>query len=167
MRTEEEAERKYNEVTELITIEKALDFLGRFFEHHDFSQYPLDEQFPDIGDLGKNSFQSGTDRIKAIAKEKNLTLRQVALQVATPRGQFIGTPTQVADQIQEWFEERAADGFILGEAVPNGLTDFIELVVPILQERGIFRTEYVSTTLRGNLGLAIPENRYAKAKVNQ
>lgn len=166
-KTEEEAEQKYNEVTKLITIEKALDFLGRFFEHHDFSQYPLDEPFPDLGDLGRNSFQSGTDRIKAVAKEKNLTLRQVALQAATPRGQFIGTPTKVADQIQEWFEDGATDGFIIGEAVPNGLTDFFELVVPILQERGIFRTEYESTTLRGNLGLAIPENRYAKAKITQ
>lgn len=159
-RTPEEAERKYQEVASLVTIENALDYLGRFFEHHDFSQYPLDEPFPDLGDLGKNSFQSSTDKIKQDAKEKGLTLRQVALQVATPRGGFIGTPEQVADRIQAWFEGGAADGFMITAAVPNGLEDFVDLVVPILQERGLFRTEYESDTLRGNLGLPIPENRY-------
>lgn len=170
-KTEEEAERKYQEVAQLVTIEKALEYLGRFFEHHDFSQYPLDEPFPDLGELGKNSFQSMTDYLKASAKEKNLTLRQVALQSATPKSQFIGTPIQVADQIQEWFEAGTADGFMIAEGVPNGLIDFIDLVVPILQERGLFRTEYESSTLRGNLGLPIPENRYtlakAQAQVNQ
>lgn len=163
-RTEEEAERKYQEVASLVTIENALDYLGRFFEHHDFSQYPLDEPFPELGDLGKNSFQSGTDKIKRNAKEKGLTLRQVALQSATPRGNFIGTAEQVADRIQEWFEAGAADGFMITAAVPRGLEDFVDQVVPILRERGLFRTEYESDTLRGNLGLAVPENRYTKAR---
>lgn len=163
-RTEEEAERKYQEVASLVTIENALDYLGRFFEHHDFSQYPLDEPFPELGDLGKNSFQSSTDKIKRNAKEKGLTLRQVALQSATPRGNFIGTAEQVADRIQEWFEAGAADGFMITAAVPRGLEDFVDQVVPILRERGLFRTEYESDTLRGNLGLAVPENRYTKAR---
>lgn len=162
--TAEEAERKYEEVARLVTIENALDYLGRFFEHHDFSQYPLDEPFPELGDLGKNSFQSGTDKIKRDAKEKGLTLRQVALQSATPRGGFIGTPEQVADKIQAWFEAGAADGFMITAAVPNGLEDFVDQVVPILQERGLYRTEYESDTLRGNLGLPVPENRYSKGK---
>lgn len=162
--TAEEAERKYEEVASLVTIENALDYLGRFFEHHDFSQYPLDEPFPELGDLGKNSFRSGTDKIKRDAKEKGLTLRQVALQSATPRGGFIGTPEQVADKIQAWFEAGAADGFMITAAVPNGLEDFVDQVVPILQERGLYRTEYESDTLRGNLGLPVPENRYSKGK---
>jgi len=165
-RTEEEAERKYQELAELVTIENALNYLGRFFEHHDFSQYPLDEQFPELGDLGHNSFRSGTDKIKKVAKEKNLTLRQVALQSATPRPQFIGTPEKIADLIEEWHEEGAADGFIIHSSIPSGLNDFVELVIPILQERGIYRTEYESDTLRGNLGLPIPANRYTKEKVN-
>ncbi|GAB6928973.1 hypothetical protein JCM10914A_29560 [Paenibacillus sp. JCM 10914] len=160
--TPEEAERKYQEAASLVTIENALNYLGRFFEHHDFSQYPLDEPFPELGDLGRNSFQSGTDKIKRDAKEKGLTLRQVALQSATPRGGFIGTPEQVADKIQAWFEAGAADGFMITAAVPNGLEDFVDLVVPILQERGIYRTEYESDTLRGNLGLPVPLNRYSK-----
>lgn len=166
-RTEEEAENKYEEFANLVTIDKALEYLGRFFDHHDFSQYPLDESFPELGDLGTNSFRSGTDKIKQLAKDNNLTLRQVALSSATPRSQFIGTPEKIADIIQRWHEEEAADGFILHSSTPAGLQDFVELVVPILQERGIYRKEYESDTLRGNLGLPIPENRYtaAKAKV--
>lgn len=163
-RTEEEAERKYQELAGLVTIENALNYLGRFFEHHDFSQYPLDEPFPELGDLGHNSFRSGTDKIKKTAKEQNLTLRQVALQSATPRGQFVGTPEKVADLIQQWHEEGAADGFIIHSSIPSGLNDFVELVVPILQERGIYRTDYESDTLRGNLGLPVPTNRYTKEK---
>jgi len=161
--TEEEAERQYQELYHLVSPQAALDYLGRYFEHHDFSQYPLDEPFPDLGDLGKNSFQSTTDRIKREAKEHNLTLRQVALREATPRTAFIGTPQKIADLIQEWFEERGADGFIVGSSVPNSLNDFVDQVVPLLQERGLFRTEYEADTLRGNLGLPFPENRYAKA----
>lgn len=160
--TAEDAERKYQEVASLVTIENALNYLGRFFEHHDFSQYPLDEPFPELGDLGRNSFQSGTDKIKRDAKEQGLTLRQVALQSATPRTRFIGTAEQVADEIQSWFENGGADGFMVAAAVPNGIEEFVDRVVPILQERGLFRTEYESDTLRGNLGLKVPENRYAK-----
>lgn len=165
-RTEEEAERKYQELAGLVTIENALNYLGRFFEHHDFSQYPLDEPFPELGDLGHNSFRSGTDKIKKAAKENQLTLRQVALQSATPRGPFVGTPERVADLIQQWHEEGAADGFIIHSSIPSGLNDFVDLVVPILQERGIYRTEYESDTLRGNLGLPIPANRYTKERVS-
>lgn len=161
--TEEEAERKYEEVTQLVSPANALDYLGRFFEHHDFSQYDLDAPFPDLGDLGRNSFQSGTDKIKQQAKENGLTLRQVALSAATPRPTFIGTPEQIADRVQQWFEAGAADGFMIQSSVPHGLEDFIEYVVPILQERGLFRTEYESDTLRGNLGVPIPANRYAEA----
>ena len=119
--TDEEAEQKYQEIANLVTIDQALNYLGRFFEHHDFSQYPLDEPFPELGDLGTNSFKSGTDRIKREAKEQNLTLRQVALRSATPRTPFIGTPQKVADLIQKWFEGRGADGFIFHASIPSSL----------------------------------------------
>jgi FMN-dependent oxidoreductase (nitrilotriacetate monooxygenase family) len=161
-RTEEEAELKYEQVANLVTIEKALEYLGLYFEHHDFTQYPLDEPFPDLGELGVNSFQRNTNKIKKDAKANQWTLRQVALRVATPRDPFVGTANQIADRMQEWLDTDAADGFLLLETVPNGLADFIDQVVPILQERGLFRTEYESSTLRGNLGLPIPQNRYAK-----
>ncbi|MFY0779366.1 LLM class flavin-dependent oxidoreductase [Peribacillus simplex] len=165
--TEEEAEHKYQELANLVSIDKALDYLGRYFDHHDFSQYELDAPFPDLGDIGKNSFRSTTDRIKEEAKEKQLTLRQVALKETTPRTSFIGTPEKVADLIQRWFEEKGADGFIFTSSVPNALSDFVSYVIPILQKRGIYRTEYEAETLRGNLGLPFPENRYAKEKINQ
>jgi len=160
--TEEEAERRYQEMVSLISIDDALNYLGRFFESVDFKQLPLDEPFPDLGDLGNNSIQITTSKIKREAKELGLTLRQAALRAAAPRNNFIGTPEQVADRMQEWFEARGADGFMLINAVPTGLEDFVDHVVPILQERGLFRTEYESDTLRGNLGLSIPENRYTR-----
>lgn len=160
-KTEEEAEQKYQEIVGLVTIDQALNYLGRYFEHFDFSQFPLDEPFPEIGDLGSNSFRSTTDKIKQQAKEEGLTLRQVALLASTPRTSFIGTPEKVADLIQDWFESEAADGFNIRTVVPGGLEDFIDLVVPVLQERGLFRTEYEHETLRGNLGLQVPANRYA------
>lgn len=66
----EDAERQYQTTAALVSIEDALNYLGRYFEHHDFSQYPLDEPFPDIGDLGQNSFRSTTDEIKRHARER-------------------------------------------------------------------------------------------------
>lgn len=165
--TEEEAERKYQEVAGLVTITDALNFLGRFFDHHDFSQYPLDEPFPELGEIGSNNFRSTTDNIKRLAKERRLTLRQTALEVTTRRSEFSGTPEQVADRIQDWFEQEAADGFILGEAYPGALHDFVDQVIPILQQRGLFRTEYEAATLRGNLGLSYPVNRYAQSQEHQ
>lgn len=165
--TEEEAERKYQELANLVSIDKALDYLGRYFEHHDFSQYPLDQPFPELGDLGKNSFQSHTNRIKKEAKEQNLTLRQVALKETTPKTPFIGTPGKVADLIQKWFEGKGADGFIIGSSVPNGLNDFVDFVVPILQERGLFRDEYEADTLRGNLGIPFAVNRYTQKIISR
>ncbi len=165
--TAEEAERKYEQIASLVTIDKALQYLGRFFDHHDFSQYALDEPFPELQDIGSNSFRSGTDKIKRDAKERGLTLRQVALQAATPRSNFIGTAEQVADRVQEWFEQRGADGFIIHSELPSGLHDFVEQVVPILQARGIYREDYEYETLRENLGVPIPQNRYTATPVNQ
>ena len=164
--TPEEAEAKYQEIANLVVIDDALNYLGRYFNDIDFSPYDLDEPFPDLGDFGRNGWESTTDRIKQVAKEERLTLREVALRSTTPRNEFIGTPTQVADSMQKWFENGAADGFMLVPSVlPQGFNDFVEHVLPILKERGLFRTEYEADTLRGNLGLPKPENRYAKKLV--
>ncbi|MFF3101210.1 LLM class flavin-dependent oxidoreductase [Viridibacillus arvi] len=163
--TEEEAERKYEELANLVSIERALAYLGRYFDHHDFSQYPLDEAFPDLGDIGANSFRSHTDRIKKEAIEQKLTLRQIALREATPRTQFIGTPDKIADLVQLWFEERGADGFIIAATLPDALDEFVDKVVPILQQRGIYREDYEADTLRGNLGLPFKQSRYIKQTV--
>lgn len=163
--TLEEAERKYNEVKNLVTIERALDYLGRYFDHHDFSQYDLDAPFPEIGDIGANAFRSTTERIKKEAKEQGLTLREVALREATPKSQFFGTPEDVANLIEKWFVENAADGFMFTVAVPHALEDFVEKVIPILQQRGLYRTEYEADTLRGNLGIPFKENKNSKVFV--
>ncbi|MCH8282353.1 MAG: LLM class flavin-dependent oxidoreductase [Chloroflexi bacterium] len=160
--TAAEAERKYQEIAGLVSIDEALNYLGRYFNDLDFTQFELDEPFPDLGDFARNGWESATDRIKQVVKDENLTLRQMALRSTTPKSAFIGTPDQVADTMQAWFEAGAADGFMLNNSVlPDGFNDFIDHVLPILKQRGLFRTEYESDTLRGNLGLPIPVNRYA------
>jgi len=160
--TAEEAERYYKEIADLVTLEKALEYLGRFFNHHDFTQYSPDVLFQDLDLFAGPSIRSGNDILRQQAQKEKLTLRQVAYRVATPRTGFIGTPEQVADLMETWLEEEAADGFIVGAAVPKGLDRFVDLVVPILQKKGIYRTEYEADTLRGNLGLPVPANRYAR-----
>ena len=164
-RTAEEAERKYLEIAGLVEVNQALNYLGRYFNDLDFTQYDLDAPFPELGDFGRNGWESSTDSIKKTAREKELSLREMALQVTTPRHEFIGTAEQVADTMQEWFESGACDGFMLSGAVlPQGFDDFVDHVLPILKERGLFRTEYEADTLRGNLGLPKPENRYTAAR---
>jgi len=162
--TQEEAEAKYQAIRELLTVEEALAYLGRYFDHHDFSQYPLDEPFPELGEIGRNSFRSTTDRIKADAKARGLTLRQVALEAATPRSQFVGTGARVADEIIRWVDEGAADGFILGFPVlSQGLDDFITHVIPVLEARGRYQRTLPGHTLRDHLGLPRKASRYAQA----
>ncbi|WP_058972484.1 LLM class flavin-dependent oxidoreductase [Type-D symbiont of Plautia stali] len=165
--SEEDAERRYQQTAELVTIDKALEYLGRYFEHHDFSQYPLDAPFPDIGELGENSFRSTTDKIKQNARERGLTLRQAALEEATPRPSFLGTAEQVADGLAQWFLEGGTDGFIVRGGTPTAFDDFVVQVIPLLQARGIYRTEYEGDTLRENLGLATPENQFAAQRRQQ
>jgi FMN-dependent oxidoreductase (nitrilotriacetate monooxygenase family) len=160
--TAEEAEAKYRAIRDLVTIEEALLYLGRFFDHHDFSAYPLDAPFPDIGDIGKNSFRATTDRIKKTARETGATLREIALDVATPRTAFIGTAEHIADEIIRWIDEDAADGFILGfPVIAEGLADFAAYVLPILERRGYFKPKLDGETLRDHLGLSYRKSRYA------
>jgi FMN-dependent oxidoreductase (nitrilotriacetate monooxygenase family) len=164
-RDEAEVERRYQQAVELVSIEDAIVALGRPFNDHDFNQYPLDAPFPDLGDLGANSQKGGSDRIKQQAREQNLTLRQVALDFSRPRREFVGTPEQVADQIQHWFENGASDGFIINSLLPDGLKYFTELVIPVLQQRGLQRAEYTGSTLREHFGLEFPVNRHTAARL--
>lgn len=156
----QDVEQQYQTTAALVSLPDALNYLGRYFEHHDFSRYPLDEPFPELGELGQNSFRSTTDAIKHRARERGLTLRQVALEAASPRPRFSGTPEQVADGLQHWFEEYGADGFIIQGGTPDTFPRFVDQVVPILQERGLFRREYPGNTLRASLGLAEPRNQF-------
>ncbi|GGZ30838.1 LLM class flavin-dependent oxidoreductase [Asticcacaulis endophyticus] len=163
--TAEEAEARYHELANLVSLENALRALGRSFNDHNFSVYDPDGPFPyEVAAEGAKSNQSASGRIIAIAKAENLTLREVALRVATPRGHFVGTPETIADRFQQWLEGRGADGFNLFESVPGQLELFVDQVVPILQARGLYKTDYPGTTFRDTLGLAVPENRYTAAR---
>ncbi len=161
--TPEDAEAKYQELASLVSIDNALSMLGRPFNDYDFSKHDLEAPFPDVSEHGANSNQSAAFRILRIAREDQLNLRQIALRFATPRSQFVGTPEQVADALQRWLDERGADGFVTFESLPGQLEAFVEKVVPVLQARGIYRKDYDTQTLRGNLGLDVPVNRYAVA----
>ncbi len=160
----EEAEAKYQQIAALADIDEALAYLGRFFDHHDFSGYPLDAPFPELGDIGANSFKSTTDKIKRDARARGLTLRQVAQESVSPRSPFIGTGEHVAEVLIRWFDAGAGDGFILGFPVQaQGLDDFVAHVLPALEARGYYRRELAGHTLRDHLGLPRKPSRRAAA----
>ena len=102
--THQQAEEKYQVIANLVIIDEALNYLGRYFNDMDFTQYDLDQPFPDLGDFGRNGWESATDRIKQLARDEGLTLRQMALRSTTPKPTFMGTPTQIADTMEAWFE---------------------------------------------------------------
>ena len=123
----------------------------------------LDAPLPEIPQT--NASQSGRDALVALAKRDNLTVRQLAQMVGGYGGlQMVGTAADIADAMQEWLETGGSDGFnVMFPTVPEGLDSFVDLVVPELQRRGIFRTEYAGSTLRQNLGLPRPPNRFFAA----
>lgn len=153
-RTKEEAYAKYEELQELITPEVGLDFLADYLGTH-LSNYNLDGPLPKDLPL-TNGNQSRQKLIMELAERENLTIRQLYKRIAGSRGHRIifGTPGEIADQLQEWFENDGADGFnLMFPYFPGSFTDFIDLVIPELQDRGLFRTEYEGTSLREHLGL--------------
>ena len=99
----------------------------------------------------------------AMARRDNLTIRQLYVRIAAGFGTrlVIGTPKSIADEMEHWLDTAAADGFnICPPVLPIALDDFAQLVIPELQRRGRFRTAYEGRTLRENLGLPTPANRY-------
>jgi FMN-dependent oxidoreductase (nitrilotriacetate monooxygenase family) len=164
--TEAEAREKYEYLQSLVQPEVGL-FLLEHLLGRDLSMYPLDEPLPDLPD--HDGAKGRTEVILRQARRDNLTLRQLYLQVAVARGHniVIGTPIQIADVMQEWFEEHAADGFnLLPPVFPTGLREVVELVVPELQRRGLFRTEYEGKTLREHLGLPFPKSAHTSTAVD-
>jgi hypothetical protein len=127
---------------------------------YDVSHYDLDGPLPEIPE--SNASRSGRQRLVDRARRENLTVRQLA-QIAGSYGglAMIGTPAMIADEMEQWLVSEGCDGFnVMFPYVPGGLDDFVDRVVPELQRRGIFRREYEGKTLRENLGLPRPANRF-------
>ena len=102
-----------------------------------------------------------------LARRENLTVRELIGRLGGGRGHrtFSGTPEQVADTIQAWYDDGAADGFnVMAPVLPSGLATFVDHVVPILRSRGLFRHEYEGTTLREHYGLDVPANRWTETR---
>lgn len=150
--TDEEAQAKLERLQSyldpIVGRAQVENFLGM-----SMSSYPLDGPVPDVP-LANN--QGRQRYLLDKAREENLTLREL-FGSFSGAGLFAGSPTTIADRIEEWVTTGAADGFMISPPyLPDGLEEFCELVVPELQRRGIFRSEYEGTTLRDHLGLPYP-----------
>jgi FMN-dependent oxidoreductase (nitrilotriacetate monooxygenase family) len=146
-------------------FDRKLAAFGRAFGAYDFSVHDLDAPFPDLSEQAERGGRTRGAVIIDRAREGGLTLRETVLEFTQYKpSPFIGTPETVADTIEHWFHGRAADGLNLRLRTPDDVDQFAAEVVPLLQQRGIFRTEYEADTLRGNLGLKIPENRHTAAR---
>ena len=162
--TEAEAKALKQEFDELTQPEYGLGILRKLLGI-DLDGVPLDGPFPPelLATAGKAGSRS--QLVLDIICRENLTVRQVLHRFAGARGHYVfaGTPVQVADEIQRWFEGGAADGFnIMPPWLPGGFDAFADEVVPILQSRGLFRTEYSGRTLREHFGLARPASQYSR-----
>ncbi|MEU6343209.1 LLM class flavin-dependent oxidoreductase [Streptomyces sp. NPDC046977] len=164
--TDEEALRREREIFEEDNdFDRNLALLGRAFGAYDFSAHDLDAPFPDVAHLAEKGGRTGAARIIERARAENLTLRQIADSVNEFRvSPFVGAPDTVADTIERWFLADTFDGINLAFRTSDELALFVDGVVPILQQRGLFRTEYEADTLRGNLGLPVPANRHTEAR---
>ncbi|MBX9699318.1 MAG: LLM class flavin-dependent oxidoreductase [Acetobacteraceae bacterium] len=164
--TEAEAARLARELNDLSDPEVGRSRLSGRFGGHDFSHLPLDrplspEDFPDPATV--QAARSRTEVIIGLVRRERPTLRQLLGYLAGARGHYVtaGTPERIADLMEEWFTEGAADGFnLMPPVLPAMLDVFVEQVVPILRRRGLFRHEYAAETLRGHYGLARPDVRF-------
>lgn len=165
-KTEEEAKRKQQELNSYITPEVGLRYLSNFIGK-DVTHLDPDSPIPDFGVHESDPTNPSTraNIIKNTIDQHGFkTLRQLYEHIAGARGhrEIAGTPEQIANQLQEWFENEAADGFnIMPPTFPQGFHDIVNFVIPELQKRGLFRTEYEGTTLRENLGLKFPTAQHA------
>ena len=155
-RSHDEAVDSYEALQDLIDPLTGLQLLSKRLDY-DLSGYPIDGPLPDIPLNATASTR--VELFVEIARREKLTIRDLYRRVAGARGHYeiIGTPVEVADMMEEWVTGAACDGFnIMPPVFPSGLRDFVDLVVPELQRRGLYRTAYAGTTLRENLGLVRP-----------
>jgi alkanesulfonate monooxygenase SsuD/methylene tetrahydromethanopterin reductase-like flavin-dependent oxidoreductase (luciferase family) len=159
--SEAQAQEKFEAFQALVDPRVGVALLGRMLGNFDLSGYPLDEPLPPLP-LTQSGQQSRQKLLTELSQNEHLTLAQLGRRIAGGRGHYsvIGTASQIADQWQDWFEHGAADGFnVLVPHLPGGLEDVAREVIPELQRRGLFRTEYSGSTLREHLGLKRPANR--------
>ncbi len=162
-RTQAEAREKYDYLQAMLPDDLALESLTRLAGGLDLRKFPLDGPLPDLPPT--NSAKARQQLLVDLARRENMTLRQVARHASVANGHrvLVGTPEWIADELREWLFKDAADGFnVICNYYPGPFNDFANLVVPELQRRGVFRTEYEGRTLRANLGLSVPSNRYAR-----
>jgi FMN-dependent oxidoreductase (nitrilotriacetate monooxygenase family) len=157
--TVEEAREKRARLDSLVHYESAIASLSIALGH-DASRFDPDAPLPEIPET--NASQSARERVIALGRRDGLTVRQLAQRLGGYAGlAFVGTPQTIADEMEEWLIGEGSDGFnIMFPFLPAGLDDFVDLVVPELQRRGLFRREYEGATLRENLGLPRPDNRF-------
>jgi len=159
-RTEREAQAIFAELNRNIDTAQAFTVLSERLGA-DMTAYPLDEPVPALPET--EFLKSRAALLLAMARREKLTLRELFYRVAAARGHLllIGSPPQIADTLESWFRAGAADGFnVMPPFFARQFDDFVDLVVPILQERGLFRADYAGMTLREHLGLKRPANRY-------
>ena len=162
-RTAQAAREKYDQLQELLDPLVGLARLSQTFG--DLSGYPLDGPVP-LDKLGPAELRSASKQLLERVKRQNPTIRELYQDVAG-RGGFclIGTPAQIVDEMQDWFENEACDGFnITPTHLPGGCEDFVAMITPELQHRGLFRTEYECSTLRGHLGLKPVVNHHCRER---
>ncbi|MBE9008740.1 LLM class flavin-dependent oxidoreductase [Pseudanabaenaceae cyanobacterium LEGE 13415] len=157
--TIEKAKAKQSHLDSLIHYDSAINSLNLALSY-DVSGFDPDGLLPEIPET--NGSHTGRDRIITLARRENLTIRQLAQRAASYGGLiFVGTPQTIADEMEQWLFENGSDGFnIMFPFLPEGLNDFVDRVIPELQQRGIFRREYEGKTLREHLGLSRPANRF-------
>ena len=164
-RTSKEAHEKHRFLQSKIHPDVGLELISNQLDNMDLSEYDLDGPLPEIPDhVAALAGQTSMRAIVRWSKEEGLTIRQIYERFAGARGQrtLIGSPIEIADDMEKWFRSYGVDGFLVHPPyLPGGLDDFVELVIPELQNRGLFREEYEGTTLRENMGLRRPKSRYA------
>ncbi len=163
-RTEQEAQAIFAELNEKIDTTQAFTVLSDRLGT-DMSVYPLDAPVPELPET--EHLKSRAALLLEMARRERLSLRDLFHRVAAARGHLllIGNPLQIADVLESWFRSGAADGFnVMPPFFPGQFDDFVERVVPILQERGLFRADYAGTTLREHLGLKRPARRFTAVR---
>ena len=163
-----QAQERYGELQALLPDDVALQSLSHISGGLDLTQFPLDGPLPDLPP--SNAAKARQDLVVRTARERGMTLREIARHTAAGTGHrvLVGTANSMADEMEAWLKQDAADGFnVICNYYFAPFEEFTRQVIPELQRRGIFRTEYEGTTLRQNLGLRVPENRYTAARRRQ